>query len=284
MGLIDLNRYLVGLGKGAGLQFDWGSVGHRMILRYLSVLAIAYRLAWSDIRLSYRRSTLGPLWNSATLVLQISVIGILFSRLFSAELIPYLLHLGSGLIIWMAIVTALNEAATSIIGAASTLRQAPLSPMVFVLRALFKNLLIALHNLLALVPFFLFAPSYFGWNLAFGPVLLVATLVSIGWVGLLVAIASSRFRDLPSILQATLTVLFYVTPILWSVDQFEGTVVERIIEWNPFYHVVTVARNALLGELIPAPSIFYVLVFGALGWFFSLIIFSRFHRRIIFWI
>ena len=60
-------------------------------------------------------------------------------------------------------------------------------------------------------------------------------------------IISTRFRDLPPTMTNIMQVLFYITPILYEPSQLPPK--RRLIaHYNPFYHVIEVFRRPLIGE------------------------------------
>src|SRR5215831_16136958 len=65
-------------------------------------------LAWNDIKLRYRRTTLGPLWIVLGLGATVFSVGILYGVLFGNELSQYLPYFAAGLIVWTFIGSSLN--------------------------------------------------------------------------------------------------------------------------------------------------------------------------------
>src|ERR1700726_3197039 len=56
-------------------------------------------LGWSDIRLRYRRSVLGPFWITLSMSVLIIVLGLVYSRIFHTDIRPYLPYLALGFIV-----------------------------------------------------------------------------------------------------------------------------------------------------------------------------------------
>ena len=59
-----------------------------------------FYMASNDIRLRYRGSTLGPIWITLTMVIFISALSIVYSRLFNQNLYEYIPFLTCGILIW----------------------------------------------------------------------------------------------------------------------------------------------------------------------------------------
>jgi ABC-type polysaccharide/polyol phosphate export permease len=92
----------------------------------------------------------------------------------------------------------------------------------------------------------------------------------------------ARFRDIPPIVQTITQMMFLLTPILWRPNQIPGR--ELFYLLNPFYYLVEIIRAPLEGR---APSLFVwtvVLAMTAAGFVVSLLFFSRFRNRIVYWL
>lgn len=250
----------------------------------MRTFSVAWKLALNDIKLSYRRSTLGPLWSTATFIAQISVIGLLFSRLFDSDTGAYLLHFGSGFIAWAFVVGSLNDSATSLTNAGTLIKQVQLPIAVHVLRSLNKNFIQFGHNLLALIPFFFVAQYSLGFSILLALPGLALTLANLGWLSIILAVISARYRDFPAIVSGGLVVAFYVTPILWSPKQIEGSWVQQLIPFNPFVHLIDVFRAPLIGSPIPTLSFIILLLSASIGWSLSYSLLKWKSAQIPFWV
>ena len=101
-------------------------------------------------------------------------------------------------------------------------------------------------------------------------------------IGMLLGTLSARFRDIPPIVQTIIQMMFLLTPILWRPNQIPGR--ELFYLLNPFYYLVEIVRAPLEGN---APSLFIwavVLAMTAAGFVVSLLFFSRFRNRIVYWL
>lgn len=254
------------------------------IQKWGNVVGLAWHLAVNDIRLQYRRSTLGPIWISVTVLAQIAVIGLLFSRLFDSDLGPYLLHLGSGIITWTFIVASINDSAMSLINAGQFIKQVSLPSALHPLREVFRNTILLLHNLVAIVPLVIWVEPNQLYGLALVLPGLLLVVLNISWISTILAMLSARFRDLPAIIVGTLTISFYVTPILWSIDQISENWVRNLLVFNPFYHLVQTFRQPLVGDGWPFQSSLVLALGGAIGWLITIYILRTRGHRVAFWV
>ncbi|CDX46173.1 Putative ABC-type permease protein (fragment) [Mesorhizobium plurifarium] len=86
------------------------------------------------------------------------------------------------------------------------------------------------------------------------------------------------------VLQNFLQVLFYVTPVMWQIKTLPESSSRYLVDFNPFYHLVTIVREPLLGEAPSMLSWGVVIAMMALGWFFAIWFFGRYRRRIAYWL
>lgn len=252
--------------------------------QFLEALRVATLLALTDIKMLYRRSSLGPLWVTLTLGAQIAVIGLLFSTLFSVDRFSYFLYFGVGLTFWLFLTSTINEGAASLVNSGSLIRQVALPVSTHVLRVILKNLFILGHNFLILIPlFFLSSDSIsFGTLLVFPSLLLV--IANLVWIALAAAILSARYRDLPPVINGFIVIAFYATPILWKPDQFEGSLVFSLIPLNPFFHLVEIFRQPLLGFPVPWQSVLALLVATLVGFGIVRLLRAKMERNVPFWV
>lgn len=232
----------------------------------------------------YRRSSLGPIWVTLTLGAQITVIGLLFSTLFSVERFDYLLYFGVGLTLWLFMTATVNEGAASLVNAGILIKQIALPLSTHVVRVVLKNLFILSHNFLVLIPLFFLSNNSIGFGVFFALLPLGLIVANLSWIALLTAILSARFRDLPPVLNGVIVIAFYATPILWKPEQFEGSVIEYIIPLNPFFHLLEVFRQPLLGLPVPWESVVILSVSLLIGVVLVNFVSKKVERHVPFWV
>ena len=231
----------------------------------------------------YRRSVLGQFWITLSMVVTFAAIGGVFGLIFRSPIVEYLPFLGSGLVLWNFLSLIINDGATSLIVADAFIRQLPLPPLVFFLRSVWKTVFVLLHNAVALALLLVIFPP----EATLAPLLVVPGLLiaGCGMAGLALALAmvSTRFRDVPQILGSVVQVLFYLTPILWLPESLPEQARSAILSVNPFYHMMQITRQPLLG-LYPtlqewATAIVLAAVFIGIG----ALSYARFRGRLAFW-
>jgi len=76
-------------------------------------------------------------------------------------------------------------------------------------------------------------------------------------------------------------ILFFVTPIMWKPELLKD---QRLLDLNPFYHLVEIVRQPLLGAVPSLRDYFTVVFISALNIALSGAIFVRFRSRIAYWV
>ena len=248
-------------------------------------LGIGLMLGWQDIRKSYKRSALGQIWITLGMAVTIGAIGIVFSTLFNSPMGTFLPFLASGLITWALMAGILNEGSQSFISAEGMIKQIALPKTVYIVRVVWKNLIIFGHNLVILPFVYLIVGFEPSWTMLLWPLGLILTVLSVSGLAISLAVVSTRFRDLPQIVSAILSVAFYLTPIIWGLDRAGSSpIVDAVLAFNPFTHVLQVSRLPLIGEAPSIENYFVACVAVFLSWGMALIVYRKFRHRIAYWV
>lgn len=240
--------------RAARTQFvnasDLRHLGQADLLEGLQFSRFWWTFATHDIKKRYRRSVIGPFWMTLSTGIMIGALGLVFSQVFRQDLSDFLPYLAVGLIFWGFISAVILEGCTSFINAEGLIRNVSIPLSAHYFRMVASNMIILAHNLIIYALVWIIFVRSLNWSyLAIVPgfLLLVAIIVS---AGLVAALLSARYRDLPQIIASMLQVLFFVTPIFWS----KALLPERayFVDWNPAFHLIELVRAPLLGTL-PSP-------------------------------
>jgi ABC-2 type transport system permease protein/lipopolysaccharide transport system permease protein len=235
-----------------------------------------------DIRQRYRRSVLGPLWITLSTAVLIGGLGVMYAGLFKMDVHDYIPYLAAGMITWNFMSIVINESCFVFTGAEGGIKAARIPLSSYVLRLVWRNILVFLHNAVVLIGVVL-------WFLPFDPIGLLLAVVGLAvigvflfWLALGVGLLSARFRDIPQIVANILQVVFFMTPIMWKADVLNTRM--WIAEINPFYYLLELVRNPLLGQPVTAALWGHVglILLGTAA--VSFLLFARFRTRIVYWL
>lgn len=243
---------------------------------------ICNMLAMQEIRQRYRRSTLGPLWLTVTMAIQVSVMGVLIGTLLAEPFDKYLPFLVIGFVIWNFWSLTVSEGSTTFIQAGAQILQTRRSLNMYLLLGIWRNVIIMAHTAIVIVVVFIIFGVYpTAVSLLAIPGLFVV-LLNVWWLNLFFATIATRFRDVPVILTSIMPILFWSAPIVYEPSQLGD------FSWipllNPVTHMIDIVRAPLLGELPTLGSWEIMAAMTAIGWGATFTFFARFHHRIAYWL
>lgn len=239
-------------------------------------------LGWNDIRQRYRRSKIGPFWITISMAIFITLLGVIYARIFGRDVSEFMPYVAAGLITFRFVSGSTTESCNAFIGSAPIIRQINLPYSIYVIRTVWRDFLIFLHVIVLFIPiYFIFGiPPRLVIFLALPGIFLL--LVNQLWVGMIISVLSTRFRDMPPLVQTAVQISMFATPIMWPISAIAGA--EYIAYLNPLYHLIELVRAPLLGS---APSIVsWLVVIGmcVVGHIFAAWLLQRAKPRIVYWL
>jgi len=245
---------------------------------------LATTFSWQDVAQRYRRSRVGVFWLTINMGVLIGALGFLFGTLFRTPLEEFLPYICVSLIFWGFIATSINEGCIAFVGAEGIILQVRMPLFTHVLRTLYRNAIILGHNIL-IYPLVLLAVARMPtWHVLLALPGFVILSLNLLWIMLILAVLCARYRDMTQVMQNLLQVIMYLTPVMWMPQTLPEGFSRRLVELNPFYHLISVVRDPLLGELPSATSWMACVVFAVVGWTVALALFGRYRHRIPYWL
>ncbi len=239
-------------------------------------------LALQDIKLRYRGSVLGPFWLTISTLVMVVAIGVIYGRLFHVDVATYLPYLSLGLIVWQAFSSIITEGCDTFLREQSVIQQVPIPFSIHAYRNVCRNFIVLAHNLIIVPIGLVVFRITIDWHvLEIIPGFLLLAINGF-WISILLGLISARFRDVQPIVASFLQVVFFVTPIFWSVEMLGNW--QMIATLNPLFAVIDVVRAPLLGAAPAENSWIVLLIMTVLGCSASFAVFARFRTRIAYWI
>ena len=245
-------------------------------------------LGWQDIKQRYRRSVLGPLWISISMGVIALGLGILYSALFETPIATFLPHVAVGLLIWNFVSGCILEGSEVFISNEGLIKFLPAPLTLHIYRLVWRQTLFFLHNMVVWAVLMMVFPRPLGWALLLAVPAFALLAVNGAWIAILSGILATRFRDIPPIIASVTQLVFYLTPIVWSIDILKDNEAARerasLVELNPVFHFLEILRQPLLGQEIVGR---YWLVAGTItviGWFAALVCLRNYRSRVAYWV
>jgi lipopolysaccharide transport system permease protein len=256
--------------------------GFSDIIQGLGYWSLWLRMGWMDIVRRYRRTTLGPFWNTLSVGIFIGVCGFMYAGVFGQPLDNYMPYISSGFTVWIPMATYIAESAGAFLSGEGTLKQMKMPYSIYIYSGLVRNIIVFFHNFTIFLIVIIIFPVPINTNtlLIFPAMALLA--VNAIWIGILVALLCTRYRDLQQAIASALQVMFFITPIFWEPGQ-AGRAQRFLVDINPLYHFVDILRSPMLGKTPSISSWQFVILTTLVGWTLTVIVFNRYRNRIIFW-
>lgn len=242
-----------------------------------------------ELKARYRGTLLGYLWSLLNPLLLLVVYTVVFTVVIPARVavpVPYPLFLFAGLLPWLFLSGALLDSTITLIDNGPLLKKVVCPPEVFPAVVVFSHLA---HHLLAL-PVLLVAVlattlaghGSVSWTALLLPLVLLPWVVAVGGVSLAVAALAVHFRDLKDLLHNLLNLVFFTTPIIYTVELVPEGVLRRVILLNPVTPLVSLYRDTVLLGTLPPPSVWgWSALVAAVCWFAGVGIFTRLRETLV---
>jgi lipopolysaccharide transport system permease protein len=186
-----------------------------------------------DIKVRYKQTFFGYAWAVVVPAVQVLVFSVFFGAVLgvsdkvndaAGKVLPYPLFALTGQIVWNYFNQVFTGASGSLMSNAAIIRKIYVPRMILPLAAVGKPMLdaaVVWFLMLGLVLWYAADGSYdvaVTWKLIFSPLLLLAALLPALGMGLIAAALTVNYRDLQSVLPFMVSMLFFVTPVIYSVD------------------------------------------------------------------
>ena len=241
------------------------------------------RLGWQETKRRYRRTVIGPFWTTLSLGIFILALGFVWANLWKQDPKVYLPFLCSGMLVWVLVSSIVNEGCAVFFGAENLLKQIRFPYFILVFSVVWRNLIVFFHNLIIFLLVGIFAGVKITWaSLLVFPGLLIIFINGL-WVCTIFGLLCARFRDIQQVISSILQVSMFVTPIFWSAQQL-GERFSIVVNLNVLYHFLDIVRSPLLGKGPSYMSWSVTLGLTVFGWAATIMLYSRFRRRLPYWV
>lgn len=235
---------------------------------------ITWMLALRTFRLRYLRSRLGIGWALVQPLVQAAVLAFIFTKVFKAARAPhYPLYVLAGVMTWQAFSGSVNAATTAVLDNAGLLRKVAMPAVVFPVAQVLAVLIVLALQLVVLAGAAVVAGTAGPGLLLLPLVPLLVAVVALG-LGLLTCALQVAYRDVKFVVESGLLVTFYASPVLYAPSALTPRLA-RLLELNPMYGVLALARTALLEQPFPGRALLIGAVEAAVLLVVGAIVFRR---------
>lgn len=241
-------------------------------------------LVRNDLNNRYRNSILGIAWSVLTPLGMVIIIGCVYSIIWGQDLKTFIPMLFAGLTPWI-FVTGSAEAGTGCFsGAEGYIKQTMTNIEIFPLRTALVNFVNFLYSVISFFAVYLFlAPDKFGPKMLMViPGMIILFIFGAG-ISTIAGIINTYVRDYQPLQSLVLQGMFYATPIIYPTAILANKGYSLIYLLNPFYYMIEVVRAPMIGDQIPAISVYVTAIIIAIVIaLIAIYLISKIGREIIF--
>ena len=220
---------------------------------------LGFRLAWRDVAVRYKQTSIGVLWAILQPFLTMVVFTLVFGKFadFPSKGVPYPIFVYSALLPWTYFASSLSTASSSLVSNKALVTKVyfprVLLPLAGVVVPL-VDFLIASVILVGMMFWFTVWPSP---ALALAPLFLLMALITALGVGLFLSALNVRYRDVPYVIPFVTQIWMYVSGVVFAL-----TALPERWQWllaiNPMTAVINGFQWGVLSS--PAPDLGKTLV------------------------
>ena len=198
---------------------------------------LLFLIAARDVKVRYKQTFFGYGWAVVVPSVQVLVFSVFFGSVLgvseqvdaaAGKALPYPLFALTGQIVWNFFNASFTGASGSLMANANIIRKVYVPRLLLPLASVGKpsmDAVVVWFLMLGLLAYFLLTGGYdvhLTWKIVFSPLLLVAAYLPAIALGLIAAALTVNYRDLQSILPFVVSILFYLTPVIYSVELLPG--------------------------------------------------------------
>ncbi|OGM02045.1 hypothetical protein A2115_02575 [Candidatus Woesebacteria bacterium GWA1_41_8] len=241
---------------------------------YAKYVWLAWILTLRELKGRYKTAVLGFMWAFVNPLIQLLVLGLVFSIFLKVQVPNYPVFLLSGLLPWTFFSSALTQGTSSLINNRDIIKKTFFPRQVIPISTVAASLI----NFLVTLIIFLILIILISLPVSFNPLFIILALFLLITLtlGLILTTSSLEiyYRDVSFIVQALVLVWFYLTPVIYPLS-FVPEKYLAIYKLNPMVGIVSLFRGGFLGTsqlsldavLISAAEAVSLLIFGL--WIFK---------------
>jgi lipopolysaccharide transport system permease protein len=213
---------------------------------------LLYFLAWRDILVRYKQTTVGVAWAFIRPIINIVVLTIIFQKIAKVSFgsVPDPLAIGAGSLLWQLFANAFSDAGNSLI-AGSNLISKIYFPRLLVpastLAVGFVDFIISLAILGVLMIWYRYCPDI---RILAAPLFIFLTMIASLGAGLWMAALTVKYRDFRFIAPFIVQIGFFLSPLGYPSDRFPGFW-RLIYSMNPMVGAIDGFRWAIFRGAVP---------------------------------
>jgi ABC-type polysaccharide/polyol phosphate export permease len=240
--------------RGSGGPWHWLSLiaeEKRQLVRYWPVVQ---NLVRQELHVRYQRSVLGFLWTLLHPILMMMTMTVAFSTILDVRAEGYAVFLFAGMVPWNFLSGSLNECSLVFVYNEGLIKKIYLPKLIFPLTRVLINLTTFLLSMAALFAMLIPIGARPSWAMLALPVAVVLLAAFTVGLSLLVATATTFYRDLGHLVSVVLQAWYFLTPIIYPADSPRFATMRAAFWFNPAYPFVRMFQTIIRDARWPDPT------------------------------
>ncbi|MEF2932716.1 MAG: ABC transporter permease [Clostridia bacterium] len=232
-----------------------------------------------DVGGKYKHSFLGVIWSFMNPLLQIAVYALVFQVILKSNIENYAVYLCCGLVPWQYFSSVVLRGAATIIDNGNIIKKVYFPREILPISVVASEGVNFLISTTIILGFVIFGGIGLSWNILwYFLILAIQIIVSIG-IAFIVSSLTVYFRDLLHLLGILMQLLFYATPIVYSMDSVPASM-KWLLMLNPMSYLIEGYRNIFYNKTMPNfKGLLIALVMGVVLCVCGYFIFRKLEKR-----
>jgi lipopolysaccharide transport system permease protein len=222
---------------------------------------LIYNLVMKEIRVRYMGAVIGFAWSLANPLLTTLTYVFVFTYVFPSEQPHHALFLVTGFLVWSLFNQVVGNCAEVLSNSAPLLQKIYFPRYLVPLASVLVKVVLWLSSFVVFMAAYFFIGGQLSWALLLVPLYLTVSVLFVYGIALILAVLQVMFRDIAHLVDVALQVLFWMTPILYTIDRVPHPV-DVIMKATPIAEFVIIAQSLFYyGRM---PDVFVTL--GFIAW------------------
>lgn len=215
-----------------------------------------------DVKIKYRRSVLGVLWTLLNPLFMMIILSVVFSNLFRFDIENFPLYILSGQLIFNFFSESTSSAMSSIINNAPLIKKVYVPKYLFVISRVSSSFINLMASFTALLLVMIATRAELHYTVLLVPIPLVLLVIFSLGMGLILAAATVKFRDIMHLYSVFTTALLYLTPVIYPMSILPGWL-HKVVMLNPLTNILTMFRDVMINNRVFSLESFFIALFEA---------------------
>ncbi|MDO8209997.1 ABC transporter permease [Conexibacter sp. CPCC 206217] len=217
---------------------------------------LTWTLAITEFKLRFFGSALGYVWQLMRPLMLFGVLYVVFTQVlkFSSDAEFYPVALLSGIVMFTFLSESTTTAVTSLVDREPLVRKVQFPRLVIPLSVATTALLNLGLNLIVVIIFLLISGGTVHWGWLELPLLMLLLTLFGASICTLLSALYVRYRDIRPVWDVIMQMLFYATPIFYTLDVINNTTIERLMLVNPLAVIIQQFRHAVIDPSHPSAA------------------------------